>query len=698
MFESLTSLLNDNPLVGGGVTLAIVGWVVMQARTLPLKLLSFVKSQFTTTLTVYSEDSVFRFVDLWLSKHPDAKRSRRFGVASWYDRANDKEDYNLSPGAGFHLLRNGLRLWFVSRVIEDKGDEADAFSSSKRRKQTLTITTPGRNHDVLRLLLESIKTVEEDRDTIPVYLWTGHDYSLIERRPKRSMDTVYLDPSVKDALVADIARFLTRRAWYALRGIPYRRGFSLEGPPGCVAEGTMISYRRGKRNSSRTMPIEQFYARFNGKSGQGRNPWRQKLPTYVQSWDAETGKVFYNEVKGVFDKGVKTCITLVTARSGEITLTHDHPVLAADGTFKRADSFLIGDRILAQGDMKPKASIKGRVSRPRVVVEGLKYYASGWGKSVTEPSSGKVYHYQRTHRARLVIEAHMNNLPYEDFLAILRSDETRAKTLKLLPRSVDVHHINEDPTDDRLTNLMVLDRNEHWAHHAESAEDQFNVEYTVEDVIVGVKSAGDQVTYDLSMAIPCANFVTNDGIIVHNTGKTTAIFALASHFEKPVFIINPNTLENDNQLQRAINQAGSNFVVVEDFDAVKAAGERSASQTVDEDAPITLYGGGEAAKSGITLSGILNAIDGIGARDGRVLFITSNHADTLDAALMRPGRIDKRFVLNHIGVQEVTTMFQTFFPQACPHTFVKSIESELPLSPAEVQNRLLGLSEEQVAA
>lgn len=413
MFESLKTLLAENPIIAGGAGMALVGWLLMQAKTLPLKFLGFIKAQFTTTMTVYSEDSVFRFVDLWLSKHPDAKHSRRFGVASWYDRTNDREDYNLSPGAGFHLLRNGLRFWFVHRNIEDKGDEADAYSSAKRRKQTITITTPGRNHDVLRLLLEAIKTVEEDKDTIPVYLWAGHDYSLIERRPKRSMDTVYLDPKIKAAVIADITRFLARRMWYALRGIPYRRGFSFEGPPG--------------------------------------------------------------------------------------------------------------------------------------------------------------------------------------------------------------------------------------------------------------------------------------------TGKTTFIFALASLFSKPVYIINPATLDNDNQLQRAINQAGSNFVVVEDIDAIKAAGERSASQARKPKAgsPGQM---GEAAKSGITLSGLLNAIDGIGARDGRVLFITSNHADSLDAALMRPGRIDKRYVLNHIGVEEVTAMYETFFPNGCAHTFVSEIESELPLSPAEVQNRLLGLSEEQIAA
>jgi chaperone BCS1 len=42
----------------------------------------------------------------------------------------------------------------------------------------------------------------------------------------------------------------------------------------------------------------------------------------------------------------------------------------------------------------------------------------------------------------------------------------------------------------------------------------------------------------------------------------------------------------------------------------------------------------------ITLSGLLNALDGVCSVDGRVIFATTNHIDRLDPALKRPGRFD----------------------------------------------------------
>ena len=44
----------------------------------------------------------------------------------------------------------------------------------------------------------------------------------------------------------------------------------------------------------------------------------------------------------------------------------------------------------------------------------------------------------------------------------------------------------------------------------------------------------------------------------------------------------------------------------------------------------------------LTLSGILNAIDGIFNNEGRIMIITTNHPEKIDKALVRPGRIDKK--------------------------------------------------------
>ncbi len=69
-------------------------------------------------------------------------------------------------------------------------------------------------------------------------------------------------------------------------------------------------------------------------------------------------------------------------------------------------------------------------------------------------------------------------------------------------------------------------------------------------------------------------------------------------------------------------------------------------------------------RSKVTFSGLLNAIDGVAAGEGRVLFATTNHVDRLDPALIRPGRIDRKFYIGYASLEQAERMFLRFFPQA----------------------------------
>ncbi|KAG3177051.1 hypothetical protein PC129_g25529, partial [Phytophthora cactorum] len=51
-------------------------------------------------------------------------------------------------------------------------------------------------------------------------------------RKKRPLASVILDEGVKEAVVDDVNDFMERQQWYVDRGIPYRRGYLLFGPPG----------------------------------------------------------------------------------------------------------------------------------------------------------------------------------------------------------------------------------------------------------------------------------------------------------------------------------------------------------------------------------------------------------------------------------------------------------------------------------
>lgn len=49
----------------------------------------------------------------------------------------------------------------------------------------------------------------------------------------RPLSSVVLDNGVSERILKDVQKFITKPHWYIERGIPYRRGYLLHGPPGC---------------------------------------------------------------------------------------------------------------------------------------------------------------------------------------------------------------------------------------------------------------------------------------------------------------------------------------------------------------------------------------------------------------------------------------------------------------------------------
>lgn len=61
--------------------------------------------------------------------------------------------------------------------------------------------------------------------------------------------------------------------------------------------------------------------------------------------------------------------------------------------------------------------------------------------------------------------------------------------------------------------------------------------------------------------------------------------------------------------------------------------------------------------SKISLSGLLNVIDGVAAHEGRVLIMTTNYPEKLDAALIRPGRIDMQIKFTFATKHQIKQLF-----------------------------------------
>lgn len=66
-------------------------------------------------------------------------------------------------------------------------------------------------------------------------------------------------------------------------------------------------------------------------------------------------------------------------------------------------------------------------------------------------------------------------------------------------------------------------------------------------------------------------------------------------------------------------------------------------------------------KSSVTFSGLLNALDGVASSEERIIFMTTNHFDRLDPALIRPGRVDLNELLDDAVGEQAYRLFVKFY-------------------------------------
>lgn len=116
------------------------------------------------------------------------------------------------------------------------------------------------------------------------------------------------------------------------------------------------------------------------------------------------------------------------------------------------------------------------------------------------------------------------------------------------------------------------------------------------------------------------------------TGKTSFISALAGHFGYSVCMLSlsERTLDDERLAYLLSNAPPNSFIVLEDVDAAFV------SRDLYENSQHKAYEG----MTRVTFSGLLNALDGVASSEERILFMTTNHLNRLDPALIRPGRID----------------------------------------------------------
>ncbi|KZV88767.1 P-loop containing nucleoside triphosphate hydrolase protein [Exidia glandulosa HHB12029] len=165
------------------------------------------------------------------------------------------------------------------------------------------------------------------------------------------------------------------------------------------------------------------------------------------------------------------------------------------------------------------------------------------------------------------------------------------------------------------------------------------------------------------------------GYLLHGipgSGKSSTIYALASELMLPIYSLSLATRGlTDSGLQSLILQSPPDCILtLEDIDCAFPQPRRTDCDDDDDNVDDALekhqsrldMRRGPNMDSGVTLSGLLNAIDGVWSEEGRLIFATTNNIEHLDPALLRPGRLDVKVRYETTTREQAARMFVKFFP------------------------------------
>jgi len=184
------------------------------------------------------------------------------------------------------------------------------------------------------------------------------------------------------------------------------------------------------------------------------------------------------------------------------------------------------------------------------------------------------------------------------------------------------------------------------------------------------------------------------------TGKSSLVSALAAHFGMSIYAISLTDF-NDKTLVKAIRDVPRNSVILfEDIDCMKTGNARLDAEELSKKQTLGIpeHKTDTGSPASVTLSGLLNVLDGFNAPENVLFIMTTNKIDTLDQALLRPGRIDYRLFLGKAANEQKIDLYMRFFPCASISEAKHFVEAHsLVETMAEFQGLLLGLDRDRTA-
>jgi chaperone BCS1 len=162
-------------------------------------------------------------------------------------------------------------------------------------------------------------------------------------------------------------------------------------------------------------------------------------------------------------------------------------------------------------------------------------------------------------------------------------------------------------------------------------------------------------------------------------------FAIAGYFKLKIYIVSLNSpAMNEENLGALFAELPKKcLVLLEDIDTAGLTHTRDEKQIVEDVKPVEVTPGSgttvvstNSTNGRISLSALLNILDGVASHEGRVLVMTTNHIEKLDEALIRPGRVDMTVKFDLATTEMIKTIFRAIFA---------TLEGDIPKSAKQTE-------------
>ncbi|CAL5205909.1 unnamed protein product [Lathyrus oleraceus] len=183
------------------------------------------------------------------------------------------------------------------------------------------------------------------------------------------------------------------------------------------------------------------------------------------------------------------------------------------------------------------------------------------------------------------------------------------------------------------------------------------------------------------------------------TGKSTMIAAMANLLGYDLYDLELTAVKDNTELRKLLIETSSkSIIVIEDIDcSLDLTGQRTKKKAKKDDEEERKSGvmmeEREGRMSQVTLSGLLNFIDGLWSACGgeRLIVFTTNYVEKLDPALVRKGRMDKHIELSYCGFEAFKILAKNYLniESHCLFDTICELLEEVEITPADVAEHLM---------